>query len=99
MDSAPPSLTEVCATMSFKGTMAHTDLYKEIRERTRTNNESSCVRGEDGPHPLSHELIWGGGSANTTSRELMEILISGHAVKTYGAPISTFWPNPERRVL
>ena len=78
--------------------MAHTELYTEIRERTRTNNESSCVRGEDGPYPLSHKLIQGGGSANTTPYELMEIIKERHAPKTYDAPISMFWPNTEGRL-
>ena len=95
LDSAPPSLTEVCATMSFKGTMAHTDLYKEIRERTRTINESSCVRGEDCPHPLSHAYLTGGGCANTTSHELGEILKETYAHETYRATTSMFRPNTE----
>ena len=95
LDSAPPSLTEVCATMSFKGTMAHTDLYKEIRERTRTINESSCVRGEDCPHPLSHAYLTGGGCANTTSHELMEIIKETYAHETYRDITSMFRPHTD----
>ena len=37
--------------------MAHTNIYRKIRERTRGNNESSWAAAEDSFAPLSHKIV------------------------------------------
>ena len=46
--SAPPSCKSVYSAHPTKREGVHKSIYRNIRTRTGTNNESSCVRPEDG---------------------------------------------------
>ena len=55
LGSAPPSLKGRCVTI-LNRVMAHTNIYRKIRERTRDNNESSWVAAEDGLYSYHTKL-------------------------------------------
>ena len=52
----PPRMRGVL-TIDSKGQWRTQELYRNIRQRTRANNESICVLAEDGSHLVSHIII------------------------------------------